>query len=47
MWRSTALRLLTIVSFLLLLTGCGGGGGSDDEPSSDWDEMVWDEGDWA
>ena len=47
MWRSTRLRLLTVMGLLLLLAGCGGGGGGGDESSSDWDEMVWDQDDWT
>ena len=41
-----AILFLTVV----LLGGCsnGGGGGSNNtNPSSNWDEMVWDQDNWA
>ena len=50
MWRPRRLRLLTLMGLLLVLASCGGGGGGssvDETGSSNWDEMVWDEDDWA
>jgi hypothetical protein len=47
-------RLALVLSVLgllaFLLPACGGGGSGDGNgvvPSSDWDEMVWDQDNWA
>jgi hypothetical protein len=40
--------LVFIIVLPLLAVSCGGGGGGDGEtPSSNWDEMVWDQDNWA
>lgn len=40
---------LYVIITLLLLSGCGGGGSGTPPPegSSNWDEMIWDNDDWA
>ena len=47
--KGSNIRFVFILG-ILLLTACGGGGGSDTnnpvEDSSDWDQMVWDQGKW-
>ena len=33
---------------ILIFVSCGGGGGGGSEdPSSNWDEMAWDQDNWA
>ncbi len=40
--------VILVLLMPLLLVACGGGGSSGDtEPSSNWDEMKWDQGEWA
>ena len=39
--------VLTLLTALFVVTGCGKGGGDDEEPSNKWDEMKWDEGKWG
>ena len=47
------LLLLLLLPLLALLGGCGGGGGGGSKVplppsgSSNWDQMVWDQDDWA
>lgn len=47
------MRILILATVLALLTACGsssgGGGGTPPPPAggSNWDEMVWDQDDWA
>lgn len=38
---------VVIVGGAGLILSCGGGGGGDGQPSSNWDEMVWDQDNWA
>jgi len=43
-------RMLILMLFILplLMVACGGGGSPESPtPSSNWDEMVWDQSDWA
>jgi len=46
--RSFLKSILLTATALLLLSACGGGGGGDDANanSSNWDDMVWDKGNW-
>ena len=40
--------MLIFLFFLsLAVVSCGGGSGGDTQPSSNWDEMVWDQDNWA
>ena len=43
------LALLALVMLTILVAACGGGGdeGKTSTGSSTWDEMVWDQDDWA
>lgn len=45
-------QLIGLLSMILLLNACGGGGGGDNTTtapagSSNWDEMTWDQDNWA
>jgi len=44
-------RFLVLILFVLplLMVDCGGGGSTElpTPTSSNWDEMVWDQSDWA
>jgi hypothetical protein len=44
-------RIAFVLWVLIILCGCGGGGGGDGnttpQTNSDWDQMVWDQNDWA
>jgi len=42
-------KLFSLILFSMLITSCGGGGGGSDDTdsiSSNWDEMIWDQGNW-
>jgi hypothetical protein len=45
---ATGLSILLVVA---MLTACGGGGGSSTPPpaegSNNWDQMTWDQDNWA
>ena len=42
------LLLFILIVFLAVYPACGGGGGDNgSQPSSNWDEMVWDQDEWA
>lgn len=40
-----------VIGVATVLFGCGGGGGGDNttttSPSSNWDSMLWDQGNWG
>jgi len=40
---------IALIGIALLLDSCGGGGGPGGAaaPSSNWDSMVWDQGNWG
>jgi hypothetical protein len=42
---------IVLIGTALLLDSCGGGGGGGGggtpAPSSNWDSMVWDQGNWG
>jgi hypothetical protein len=45
--RTAFERIGLLLILVAVFSACSGGGGSGDEPaSSNWDELVWDEGDW-
>ena len=49
MLRKTSLWGLLLLA-TIVLAGCGGsggGGGSNNPTGSNWDEMVWDQDNWA
>lgn len=47
MKKQFLLKLIFIVSYVLLLTGCGGDGTAPaPEGNSNWDQMVWDQDNW-
>lgn len=37
---------LVIAILLFCFSGCGGGGGGSSTTSSNWDQLVWDQGNW-
>jgi hypothetical protein len=39
--------LFLLIVLSMLVVSCGGGTGGDDQPSSRWDEMNWDQGEWS
>ena len=43
------LKLIVILGAGLLLTGCSGSSGGDEQETrkGTWDEMKWDEAEWA
>lgn len=47
------IRSVLLLGLLLGLTACGGGGGGDAGPPqpppvlNTWDQMAWDDGNWA
>ena len=48
--NSIFIKTILALAFVTLLSGCGGGGGSGgggSGSSSNWDEMVWDQDNWA
>ncbi len=47
--QSLFVSLIGLALGVVLLGGCGGsgGGGGGGEPSNQWDEMKWDEGEWG
>jgi len=41
-------RIVVLAAILALLAGCGGGGGGGAAATgSNWDEMTWDQDNWA
>jgi len=46
-------KFLLLVALAFLTAGCGSGGGGDGDsgngvtPSSEWDTMIWDQGQWS
>lgn len=49
---STPIKRLFVLLFVIGLNACGGGGGGSDSPDptpvkNTWDEMNWDNGQWA
>ena len=40
-------RILIAALVAFLLTACGGGSDGSATVSSDWNQMVWDEGEWG
>lgn len=44
--RKTGLRLLFAFAIAASLTACGGGGGGGGS-ANNWDELVWDQGNWS
>jgi len=47
MKRISILALLLFAGLLLLSSCGGGGGGGGSSGSQDWDQMVWDQDNWA
>lgn len=54
--RITGLKIISIIFIALIVSACGGGGGGSNAGnpnppppagSSNWDEMVWDQDNWA
>jgi len=51
--KTRVIRILLFVAGIVMLSSClGGGGDSDKHPppapgSSNWDTMVWDQGNWG
>jgi hypothetical protein len=41
------IMVILLLALLFVLPVCGGGGGGGSGGSSDWDQMVWDQDDWA
>lgn len=46
----TSIRIFVLVALAALTTACGGSGGGGNNnttPSSNWDSLVWDQGNWS